>query len=61
MDVSLARVEAGLHRLDITVPEYISHKLTNAASRLLFPAEQSRVENPTHEASSAQDISASPS
>jgi UDP-N-acetylglucosamine 2-epimerase (non-hydrolysing) len=45
----VAHIEAGLRSFDMTMPEEINRKLTDAVSSLLFVTEQSGVENLKHE------------
>jgi UDP-N-acetylglucosamine 2-epimerase (non-hydrolysing) len=45
LGIAVAHVEAGLRSFDITMPEEINRKLTDAVSSLLFVTEQSGVEN----------------
>jgi UDP-N-acetylglucosamine 2-epimerase (non-hydrolysing) len=49
LGIGVAHVEAGLRSFDITMPEEINRKLTDAISSLLFVSEQSGVENLKHE------------
>jgi UDP-N-acetylglucosamine 2-epimerase (non-hydrolysing) len=45
LGIRVAHVEAGLRSFDMTMPEEINRKLTDAVSSLLFATEQSGVEN----------------
>jgi UDP-N-acetylglucosamine 2-epimerase (non-hydrolysing) len=45
LGIRVAHVEAGLRSFDMTMPEEINRKLTDAVSSLLFVTEQSGVEN----------------
>jgi UDP-N-acetylglucosamine 2-epimerase (non-hydrolysing) len=45
LGICVAHVEAGLRSFDMTMPEEINRKLTDAISDLLFVTEQSGVEN----------------
>ena len=45
LGIDVAHVEAGLRSFDMTMPEEINRKLTDAISSLLFVTEQSGVEN----------------
>ena len=49
LGISVAHVEAGLRSFDMTMPEEINRKLTDAVSSLLFVTEKSGVENLKHE------------
>lgn len=49
LGIAVAHVEAGLRSFDMTMPEEINRKLTDAVSTLLFVTEQSGVENLKHE------------
>jgi len=49
LGIKVAHVEAGLRSFDMTMPEEINRKLTDALSTLLFVTEQSGVENLKHE------------
>jgi UDP-N-acetylglucosamine 2-epimerase (non-hydrolysing) len=49
LGISVAHIEAGLRSFDMTMPEEINRKLTDAISTLLFVTEQSGVENLRHE------------
>jgi UDP-N-acetylglucosamine 2-epimerase (non-hydrolysing) len=52
----VAHIEAGLRSFDITMPEEINRRLTDAISSLLFVTEQSGVENLKHEGVAAEKI-----
>jgi len=52
----VAHVEAGLRSFDMTMPEEINRKLTDAVSSLLFVTEQSGVENLKREGVPAEKI-----
>jgi UDP-N-acetylglucosamine 2-epimerase (non-hydrolysing) len=45
LGIKVAHIEAGLRSFDMTMPEEINRKLTDAISTLLFVSEQSGVEN----------------
>lgn len=45
LGIEVAHIEAGLRSFDMTMPEEINRKLTDAISGLLFVTEQSGVEN----------------
>ena len=45
LGIDVAHIEAGLRSFDMTMPEEINRKLTDAISSLLFATEQSGVEN----------------
>jgi UDP-N-acetylglucosamine 2-epimerase (non-hydrolysing) len=49
LGISVAHIEAGLRSFDMSMPEEINRKLTDAISTLLFVTEQSGVENLRHE------------
>jgi UDP-N-acetylglucosamine 2-epimerase (non-hydrolysing) len=49
LGIRVAHVEAGLRSFDMTMPEEINRKLTDAISDLLFVTEQSGIENLRHE------------
>src|SRR5271166_1519209 len=49
LGIGVAHVEAGLRSFDMTMPEEINRKLTDAISSLLFVSEQSGVDNLKHE------------
>jgi UDP-N-acetylglucosamine 2-epimerase (non-hydrolysing) len=45
LDIPVAHVEAGLRSFDMSMPEEINRKLTDAISNLLFVTERSGIEN----------------
>jgi UDP-N-acetylglucosamine 2-epimerase (non-hydrolysing) len=45
LGIGVAHIEAGLRSFDMTMPEEINRKLTDAISSLLFVTEQSGIEN----------------
>jgi UDP-N-acetylglucosamine 2-epimerase (non-hydrolysing) len=45
LGIGVAHIEAGLRSFDMTMPEEVNRKLTDAVSSLLFVTEQSGVEN----------------
>jgi UDP-N-acetylglucosamine 2-epimerase (non-hydrolysing) len=45
LEIPVAHIEAGLRSFDMTMPEEINRKLTDAISTLLFVTEQSGVDN----------------
>ena len=49
LGIAVGHIEAGLRSFDMTMPEEINRKLTDAISDLLFVTEQSGVENLKHE------------
>ena len=49
LGIIVAHIEPGLRSFDMTMPEEINRKLTDAVSTLLFVTEQSGVENLKHE------------
>jgi UDP-N-acetylglucosamine 2-epimerase (non-hydrolysing) len=49
LGIPVAHIEAGLRSFDMTMPEEINRKLTDAISSLLFVTEESGVENLKHE------------
>ena len=49
LGIGVAHIEAGLRSFDMTMPEEINRKLTDAVSSLLFVTEHSGVENLKHE------------
>jgi len=49
LGIGVAHIEAGLRSFDMTMPEEINRKLTDAISTLLFVTEESGVENLRHE------------
>ena len=56
LGIRVAHVEAGLRSFDMTMPEEINRKLTDAVSSLLFVTEQSGVENLRNEGVPAERI-----
>jgi UDP-N-acetylglucosamine 2-epimerase (non-hydrolysing) len=56
LGISVAHIEAGLRSFDMTMPEEINRKLTDAVSSLLFVTEQSGVENLRNEGVAAEKI-----
>jgi UDP-N-acetylglucosamine 2-epimerase (non-hydrolysing) len=56
LGIKVAHVEAGLRSFDMTMPEEINRKLTDAISTLLLASEQSGVENLKREGVSAEHI-----
>jgi UDP-N-acetylglucosamine 2-epimerase (non-hydrolysing) len=56
LGIDVAHIEAGLRSFDLTMPEEINRKLTDAVSSLLFVTEQSGVENLKHEGVPAEKI-----
>jgi UDP-N-acetylglucosamine 2-epimerase (non-hydrolysing) len=56
LGIPVAHIEAGLRSFDMTMPEEINRKLTDAISDLLFVTEQSGVENLKHEGVAAEKI-----
>ncbi len=56
LEIPVAHVEAGLRSFDMTMPEEINRKLTDAISTLLFVTEQSGVDNLKNEGISANKI-----
>src|SRR5580700_10500292 len=56
LGIGVAHIEAGLRSFDMTMPEEINRKLTDAVSSLLFVTEQSGVENLRHEGVPAEKI-----
>ncbi len=56
LNIRVAHVEAGLRSFDMTMPEEINRKLTDAVSSLLFVTEQSGVENLKREGVAAEKI-----
>jgi UDP-N-acetylglucosamine 2-epimerase (non-hydrolysing) len=56
LGIRVAHVEAGLRSFDMTMPEEINRKLTDAVSTLLFVTEQSGVENLQHEGVPSEKI-----
>ena len=56
LEIGVAHIEAGLRSFDMTMPEEINRKLTDAISSLLFVTEQSGVENLKREGVAAEKI-----
>jgi UDP-N-acetylglucosamine 2-epimerase (non-hydrolysing) len=56
LGIGVAHIEAGLRSFDMTMPEEINRKLTDAVSSLLFVTEQSGVENLKREGVPAERI-----
>ena len=56
LGIGVAHIEAGLRSFDMTMPEEINRKLTDAVSSLLFVTEQSGVENLKREGVAAERI-----
>jgi UDP-N-acetylglucosamine 2-epimerase (non-hydrolysing) len=56
LGIGVAHIEAGLRSFDMTMPEEVNRKLTDAISRLLFVTEQSAVENLKREGVPAEKI-----
>jgi UDP-N-acetylglucosamine 2-epimerase (non-hydrolysing) len=56
LGIGVAHIEAGLRSFDLTMPEEINRKLTDAVSSLLFVTEQSGVENLRHEGVPSEKI-----
>jgi UDP-N-acetylglucosamine 2-epimerase (non-hydrolysing) len=56
LGIGVAHIEAGLRSFDMTMPEEINRKLTDAISSLLFATEQSGVENLKREGVPAEKI-----
>jgi UDP-N-acetylglucosamine 2-epimerase (non-hydrolysing) len=56
LEIPVAHVEAGLRSFDMTMPEEINRKLTDAVSTLLFVTEQSGVDNLNNEGISANKV-----
>jgi UDP-N-acetylglucosamine 2-epimerase (non-hydrolysing) len=56
LGIGVAHIEAGLRSFDMTMPEEINRKLTDAISTLLFVTEHSGVENLRHEGVPAERI-----
>lgn len=56
LGIPVAHVEAGLRSFDMTMPEEVNRKLTDAVSSLLFVTEQSGVENLKHEGVASEKI-----
>ncbi|MGC1961710.1 MAG: UDP-N-acetyl glucosamine 2-epimerase, partial [Candidatus Sulfotelmatobacter sp.] len=56
LGIGVAHIEAGLRSFDMTMPEEINRKLTDAVSSLLFVTERSGVRNLKHEGVPAEKI-----
>jgi UDP-N-acetylglucosamine 2-epimerase (non-hydrolysing) len=56
LGIGVAHIEAGLRSFDMTMPEEINRKLTDAVSSLLFVTEQSGIENLKHEGVAADKV-----
>jgi UDP-N-acetylglucosamine 2-epimerase (non-hydrolysing) len=56
LGIGVAHIEAGLRSFDMTMPEEINRKLTDAISSLLFVTEQSGIENLRREAVATEKI-----
>jgi UDP-N-acetylglucosamine 2-epimerase (non-hydrolysing) len=56
LGIPVAHIEAGLRSFDLSMPEEINRKLTDAISDLLFVTEQSGVENLKHEGVAAEKV-----
>ena len=56
LGISVAHIEAGLRSFDMTMPEEINRKLTDAISTLLFVTEASGVENLRNEGVPANKV-----
>jgi UDP-N-acetylglucosamine 2-epimerase (non-hydrolysing) len=56
LGIGVAHIEAGLRSFDMTMPEEINRKLTDAVASLLFVTEQSGVENLKREGVPAERI-----
>jgi len=56
LGIRVAHIEAGLRSFDMTMPEEINRKLTDAVSDLLFVTEQSGVENLKREGVPAEKV-----
>jgi UDP-N-acetylglucosamine 2-epimerase (non-hydrolysing) len=56
LGIAVAHIEAGLRSFDMTMPEEINRKLTDAVSSLLFVTEPSGVENLKREGVPAEKI-----
>jgi UDP-N-acetylglucosamine 2-epimerase (non-hydrolysing) len=56
LGLKIAHIEAGLRSFDMTMPEEINRKLTDAISTLLFATEKSAVENLRSEGVPAEKI-----
>ena len=56
LGIPVAHIEAGLRSFDMTMPEEVNRKLTDAVSDLLFVTEQSGVDNLKHEGIPSEKI-----
>jgi UDP-N-acetylglucosamine 2-epimerase (non-hydrolysing) len=56
LGIPVAHIEAGLRSFDMSMPEEINRKLTDAISDLLFVTEQSGMDNLKHEGIPAEKI-----
>lgn len=56
LGIAVAHIEAGLRSFDMTMPEEVNRKLTDAISTLLFVTEQSGVDNLKKEGVAAENI-----
>jgi len=56
LGIPVAHIEAGLRSFDLSMPEEINRKLTDAISDLLFVTEKSGVENLKHEGVAAEKV-----
>jgi UDP-N-acetylglucosamine 2-epimerase (non-hydrolysing) len=56
MGIPVAHIEAGLRSFDMTMPEEINRKLTDAISTLLFVSERSGVDNLKNEGAASENI-----
>jgi UDP-N-acetylglucosamine 2-epimerase (non-hydrolysing) len=56
LGIKVAHIEAGLRSFDMTMPEEINRKLTDAISTLLLVSEESGVQNLKHEGIAAEHI-----
>ncbi|MGB0078770.1 MAG: UDP-N-acetylglucosamine 2-epimerase, partial [Candidatus Sulfotelmatobacter sp.] len=56
LGIGVAHIEAGLRSFDMTMPEEVNRKLTDAISSLLFVTEHSGVENLRREGIAAEKI-----
>jgi UDP-N-acetylglucosamine 2-epimerase (non-hydrolysing) len=56
LGIRVAHIEAGLRSFDMTMPEEINRKLTDAISSVLFVTEQSGVENLKREGVAAEKV-----
>lgn len=54
--MNVAHIEAGLRSFDMTMPEEINRKLTDAISTLLFVSEKSGADNLKHEGVASEQI-----